>query len=524
MDGCKNSSAKTAVFVLLFAVTVFIGPAQTPSGQTGTSKAVIENADSSGLHEHNIQILRGNVVVRHDNARMYCDSAYFNDANQTVEAFGNVRYEQGDTLLIYGDYLHYDANIQLAKLRNHVHMIDKDVTLFTDSFDYDRYTNIAFYFNNGRLLDSINELKSVFAQYSPETKIARFQNAVRLDNPQFVLTCDTLEYSTETRIAYIVSPTVIESDSGTIYSDKGWYNSLSDKSLLQNRSLVVSKDKTKTITADSLFYSKTEGFIEAFGNMVLNDTVKKVILLGDYGYYNEITRFAFATDSAQMIEYSQTDSLFLHADTLSMQTTIEEEWEIKAYYGVRFYRVDMQGVCDSMQFNTVDSALNLYKNPILWNTGYQINGDTIQIIFADGVIKQMNVLHYSFAMQQLESRIDTSYFNQLTGKNLTAWFQDGEMYKMHVDGNAESVYYPIDEQESSFVGLFKSVSSYIDFDIKDRKPTRIVWYPESNCDMLPIPDLTPEDKFLKKFVNYDYLRPKSREDVFVGFITPYPIP
>ena len=503
-----------AMTVCFFVASFIIGVAQTPPRQGNPSKAIIEHADSSGLFERNIQVLQGNVVLRHDSSYMYCDSAYFNETAQTMEAFSNVRFEQGDTLFVYGDYLFYDANIRLAKLRNRVRMINNDVTLLTDSFNYDRNANLAYYFNNGQLLDSVNDLRSVYAQYSPGTKLAYFKNSVRLINPEFLLTCDTLAYSTESRIAFLVSPTVIESDSGTIYSDRGWYNTLTEESLLQNRSLVVSKDKTKTITADSLFYNKEQGFLEAFGDMVLNDTVKKLILLGNYGYYDENIKFAFATDSAQMIEYSQIDSLFLHADTLLMKT-IEADREIKAYYGVRFYRTDMQGVCDSLQFNTLDSVLNMYKNPILWNTGYQLNGDTIKILFNDSTIERLYVLQYSFAIEQLESNIDSSYFNQLKSKNLTAYFDEGEIYKMHVDGNAESIYYPIDEEDGSFVGLLKTVSSYIDFDIKNRKPIRINFYPEPDVDFLPIPDLTPEDKFLKDFINYDYLRPKRKEDIFI---------
>jgi hypothetical protein len=168
-----------------------------------------------------------------------------------------------------------------------------------------------------------------------------------------------------------------------------------------------------------------------------------------------------------------------------------------------------------LQFNTADSILNLYKNPILWNTGYQINGDTIKILFNDSTIDRMDVLRYSFAIQKLESSIDSSYFNQLKGKDMTAYFQGGEICRMYVDGNAESIYYPIDEKDGSFVCLYKTVSSYINFDIKNRKPTRIVYFPESDADILPIPDLTGEDKFLKDFINYNYLRPMSREDIFM---------
>jgi lipopolysaccharide export system protein LptA len=440
---------------------------------------------------------------------MYCDSAYQYTLTNSLDAFSNVMIKQGDTLSMYGDFLNYDANISLAKMRENVRMENNDVTLFTDNFDYDRRINIAYYFDGGMLVDSVNELNSIYGQYSPDTKIAFFKDQVHLTNPQFELTSDTLKYHTESKIADILGPTVIQSDSGTIYSSRGWYDTMVEESMLYDRSLVVSKDQTKNVTADSLFYTKSDGMVEAFGNMVLNDTVKKIILTGNYGLYNEVTKYAFATDSAQMIEFSRKDSLFLHADTLKMET-IDDEREVKAYHGVRFYRIDLQGVCDSLQFNTVDSILNLYQNPILWNAGYQINGDTIKILFNDSTVEKMYVLNYAFAFQD----VDTTYYNQLKGKTLTAYFTAGELYQINVDGSAESIYYPIDEKDASFIGRVKTESSFMVIKINNRKMSRISWYPEPKMEILPIPDLNPENKFLKDFKNYDYLRPKDREDIF----------
>jgi lipopolysaccharide export system protein LptA len=273
--------------------------------------------------------------------------------------------------------------------------------------------------------------------------------------------------------------------------------------------MVTSKDKTKTMTADTLFYNRQTGFGEAFSHMVLNDTVKKMILTGNYGYYDENTDFAFATDSAQFIEYSQKDSLFLHADTLQMQT-LGEERELKAFYGVRIYRVDLQGVCDSLQFNTKDSTLYLHKNPILWNTGYQISGDTIRILFNDSTVERVNVLNRSFAVEEK----DTTYFNQMKGKNLTAFFTGGELSQIEIEGNTESIYYPIEDKGTEFIGRNKTESTYMTIWVKDRKASRIRWLPEPKAEMLPIPDLNPEQKFLKDFVNYNYLRPKDKEDIF----------
>ncbi|MCL1933115.1 MAG: hypothetical protein FWF53_04795 [Candidatus Azobacteroides sp.] len=512
MAGFKNNAAKTSIFLLLFVIISFFGIPQKPPSNNPpkVTRVYVENADSTELEQNNnpnIYVLRGNVIFRHDSTYMYCDSAYLNNLSNSLEAFDNVRIEQGDTLFIYGDYLNYYGDTRLAKMRENVKMEDKEVTLFTDYFDYDRNKNLAYYFNGGMLIDSVNELTSVYGQYSPDTKIAFFKDSVRLVNPQFVLTSDTLNYHTKTKIATITGPTVIESDSGLVYSDRGWYNTITEESMLYDRSTVLSKDKTKTITADSLAYNKQEGFVEAFGDMILNDTVKKIIIMGDYGYYDEKNDFAFATDSAQMIEYSS-DSIFLHADTLLMKT-IDSTREIRAYYGVRFFRTDLQGVCDSMLYNTSDSLLKLYKNPILWNESYQLTGDTIKILFNDSTIERLNVLNYSFALQE----IDSTYYNQLKGRNLTAYFDAGEIYQMIMEGNGEAIYYDLDK-DATPLELSKSAASFITFMIKQRKIARIKWEPESTMDVIPIPDLTPDVKFLKDFVDYNYLRPKNKEDIF----------
>jgi len=516
MDGFKNSAVKTTVFLALFAATALFGMPQPPPSQTQSKKVTrvnIEHADSLESSQNNnpdIYVLRGNVIFRHDSSFMYCDSAYLYNLSNSMEAFDNVRIEQGDTLFIYGDYLNYYGNTQLAKMRDNVKMENNDVTLFTDSFDYDRAKNLGYYFNGGMLIDSLNELTSIYGQYSPDTKVAFFKNKVRLTNPQFVLTSDTLVYNTETKVAKIVSPTVIEADSGFVYSSSGWDNTLSGKSMLYDRSTVISKDRTKMITADSMAYDQTSGFVEAFGNMVLNDTLKKIIIMGNYGYYNEQTNFAFATDSAQMIEYSQQDSLFLHADTLLMKT-IDSIRDVNAYYGVRFYRTDLQGVCDSLHYSTADSILQMHKHPIVWNEAYQLTGDTIKVLFNDSTIERMYALNYAFAMQ----KIDSTYYNQLKGRTMIGYFSGGEIYQLDVEGNGEAIYYNLDNKTAAPLELSKTGAPFITFWIKNRKLVRGKWNPEAKQDLFPIPDLTSDNKFLKDFIDYDYLRPKNREDIFI---------
>jgi lipopolysaccharide export system protein LptA len=509
-----NKKSFSALSALFFIACMVMGGVQQnpPPSKTGATRIYEEYADSMIMQKEinpDVHIFRGNVRFRHDSTYLHCDSAYLYMTNNSLEAFSNVKIEQGDTLFIYGDYLIYEGNTSIAKMRENVRMENNNLTLFTDNFDFDRIKNIGYFFDGGMLIDSINELTSIYGKYSPSSKIATFNQNVVLTNPQFVLHSDTLIYNTVNKVTNIVGPTIIESDSGTIYSNKGWYNTITDESTLLERSIVVSDDKTKTMTADTLFFNRHTGFGEAYGHMILNDTAKKIILMGDYGYYDGQTKFAFATDSAQMIEYSMPDSLFLHADTLQMQT-IGRERELKAFYGVRFFRNDLQGVCDSLQFQTRDSVLNLYKNPVLWNTEYQLTGDTIRTFFNDSTIEKVDVLNYAFSMQQ----IDTAYYNQLKGRNLYAFFTAGELNRIEVHGNAESIYYPLDDDSLSFIGQNSTESSFMIVTVNNRKPVEIWWYPQPKMKMLPIPDLAPEKKYLKDFVNYNYIRPKNKDDIF----------
>jgi lipopolysaccharide export system protein LptA len=463
-----------------------------------------------------VQVLKGSVVFRHDSSYMYCDSAYFYESTNSLDAFDHVRMEQGDTLFISGDRLFYNGNTQLARLRKNVKMINrqatqtpdslKDVILTTDSLNYDRLNNVGYYFDKGKIVDEENTLTSTFGEYRVNTKLAIFNDSVKLDNSQFVLTSDTLHYSTDSKIATILGPSIIESDSGTIYTSKGWYNTTTDVSSLLDRSQVISGNRI--LIGDSIHYDKANAFSEVFGNMVLIDTAQMVTLEGQYGYYDEKTEFAFATDSARFLEYSRGDTLFLHADTLQMTTVDSTFREIKAYYGVRFYRVDAQGVCDSMMFNTRDSILYMYTDPVLWNENYQIYGDTILVYMNDSTVDHAHIIQFALAAQELEP----TYYNQLKGNDMLAFFKDQALHQIDVSGNAESIFYPIDN--GSMIGLNKTKSPYLSIWLKESKLERLKIWPTPEGTLTPIPDLNPDQKTLGDFYWFDYLRPLNKDDIY----------
>lgn len=471
-----------------------------------------DEAQADKQQRPDVQVLIGSVRMKHDSMYMFCDSALIFEKSNSVEAFGNVRMEQGDTLFIYGDYLYYDGMSQLAMIRENVRMINRKTELTTDSLNYDRLYNLGYYFEGGTLTDEENVLTSEWGEYSPATKLAVFNHDVKLVNPQFVLTSDTLKYSTLSKIATILGPSDIVSDNNHIYSERGEYNTTTDQAQLLDRSVLTNEGKR--LTGDSLYYDRKLGYGEAFENVVMNDTVNKNMLTGNYCFYNELTGNALATQRAVAIDYSQGDSLYMHGDTLRLITynldTDSMYREMRVYHKVRAYRTDVQAVCDSLVYNSKDSCMTMYTDPIVWNGNQQLLGEEIKVYMNDSTIDWAHIINQALAIE----RKDSIHYNQVAGKEMKAFFEKGEMRQVDVNGNVLVIYYPVEEKDSSLIGLDYTEGGFLRMLLKDRRMERGSFIGKASGTMYPMTQIPPDKYKLASFAWFDYIRPRDKEDIF----------
>lgn len=513
----NNSFSKSILLtgmLCLFGAYLLWGQKPQQKPQKKKTKVDLLHADegrADKLARPDVQVLIGSVKMRHDSMYMYCDSALIFENTNSVEAFNNVRMEQGDTLFIYGDYLYYDGITQLAQVRENVKMINRNTTLLTDSLNYDRIYDLGYYFEGGTLMDEENVLTSDWGEYSPVTKQSVFNHDVKLVNPKFILTSDTLKYNTQSKIATILGPSEIVNDKNHIYSERGIYNTLTEQAELLDRSVMTNEGKK--LTGDSLFYDSKIGYGEAFDNVVMNDTINRNMLTGDYCFYNELTDSAFATKRAVAIDYSQGDSLFMHADTLMMTTynlnTDSVFRKMRAFHKVRMYRIDIQGVCDSLVYNSKDSCVTMYRDPILWNAGQQLLGEEIKIYLNDSTIDWAHIINQALAVEMK----DSLHYNQIAGKEMKAFFEEGEMRKVEVIANLLLIFYP-EEKDSTMIGLNSSEGSLLHMFLKNGKMTKAVMIGKNNGVLYPM-DQIPADKMkLPTFAWFDYIRPRNKDDIF----------
>ncbi len=450
--------------------------------------------------------LLGNVVFRHEGAVMYCDSAYFYSTTNSLDAFNNVYINQGDSLHLYGDVLYYDGNTRKARVRKNVKLVSKETNLLTDALDFNLKTNVGYYTTGADIINGQNELTSWEGYYYSNSKMYFFKDTVIIKNPDYNIYSDTLKYNTISNIAYFLGPTEIISDSNYIYCEDGWYNTETNISLLKDNARL--QNPRQTIKGDSLYYERESGYGEAYCNVELVDTEQKIILKGNFATYNQSAEDAMITDRAELIQITDTDSIYIHADTLTSEVDTSGYKIVKGFYGVKMFKTNLQGKCDSMSYSFSDSIIRLYYEPVLWSDENQLTSEYIEIRTKNNKIDQLHLIKLAFIISQE----DTVKFNQIKGKDMVCYFKDNELYRVNVNGNGQTIYYPKDKNE--VIGVNKAESSDLVIFLKGNKVQEIIFYTKPDATLYPL-DKAPQNELrLKDFVWLEKYRPANKEDIF----------
>jgi lipopolysaccharide export system protein LptA len=447
-----------------------------------------------------------NVQFSHEGVLMYCDSAYFYPDVNSLDAFNHVHIVQGDTVNLFGDFLHYDGNSRMAQIRKNVKLVGKNTILTTRALDFDLSRNIGYYKSHADIVSNDNNLSSRQGYYYSKQQMYYFRDSVILRNPKYTIYSDTLQYQTTTRIAYFFGPTEIVSDSNYIYCENGWYNTESNKSMLKQRALV--RNTSQTITGDSLYYERETGYGEGYKNIELLDKEQNMILRGNHALINQKENRALLTDSAQFIFITGEDSVFVHADTLRAVPDSAGRRQLKAYYNVRLFKPNLQGVCDSLYYSTSDSILRLYNKPVLWSGGNQLSAEYIEIWTKNKQLDQLHMQQLAFIINQE----DSAKFNQIKGKSMICFFRNNDLYKITVNGNGQTVYYAKDKEQ--LIGVNIAQSSDLIITVKLNKPDIIRFINKPNAVLYPLGLAPKEELILKDFKWHDSERPKNKLDIF----------
>jgi lipopolysaccharide export system protein LptA len=452
----------------------------------------------------------GNVVFTQDNTIGYCDSAYsYINENYTV-AYGNpVRIYINDTITLTGDQVIYNGNTKITTITGKVILKDNNSALYTDNLTYDINYDYGYYPTWGKMINNEDTLTSNTGYYYTKEKIVYLKGNVILVNDSYTMNCDSLRYNTQNEVVYFISPTQLISEDNVINTKSGWYDTKNDNALLVDE--VELNNKDQKLTGDSLYYDRNKKFGIGWNNIVLTDTVKGYVVKGNYLEYAELGGHSMTTDSALLIMIDQTDSLFLHADTLRLLfDTLQNPLEIYAFNHAKYFNKDMQGACDSMVYMITDSTLTMYFNPVLWSGENQLTADTIRFTIIDSINTRLELCKSGYIVSSL---FENTEFNQIKGTHIVGYIKNNKLEQVEVINNAECIYYIVDE-DTALIGINVSLTSEMRLVFDNNKIQRIHYYNKPDGKIFADGDLKKEDRLLKDFRWLDFYRPKEILDIF----------
>jgi len=479
--------------------------------------------------------LLDNVVMKHQNSLIYSDSVHFYGQENLAKLFGNVRIEdQKDSVTTYSTYGEYDGNNQLAKLRNQVVFKNKETTLYTDFLDYNRELGEANYFNSGKVVDSTNVLTSENGLYETLKDQITFTEAVVLENPDYTLKSNSLIYNTLSKVAETEGITNIESKEGNkLNARKGTFYDTEAKIFRFYDGDVETENSL--VSAEILYYDENQQYYEATENVSVYNKERNVEIFGEEGKYWEELKYSKVYGNALVRKYFEADTLYMIADTLISQDSEDATNRyLQAFSNMRMIKSDISGRSDSMVYIYSDSTIYLHGDPVLWNNKSQITADSISFLIANEDIDKAFLKDNAFAITK-----DTlSNYNQIRGRKMTGYFLEGQMSKLDVEGNGESLYFAL-ENDTTIRGVNKLLCGRIIMSFTEGQVSSISHTIKPEASFTPPHMLDEEGTSLSGFVwredeqptikmINDWRRPKERKENEFNFFNepdvdiPYP--
>lgn len=468
----------------------------------------------------------GQVHVFHDGIDMWCDQAIIYAKDNFIEAYGNVKMKQGDSINMNANYAEYSGKTELAFASGDVVLIEPSSRLTTDKLYFDRVKQQAFYKTGGTVVrDSSGTITSTIGRYYMNQKKYQFVNKVKLVNPDYVLETEQLDYYTENAYAYMFGPSTITDATSKIYSERGFYDTKNKVGHFVKKSRIDYDNRI--IEGDSLFFNRLKNFASATNNITVTDTINNSIIKGHYAEVFKNKDSVFITKRALAITLQENDSIFMHADTL-MVTGKPENRITRAFRNAKIYKSDMSGKADSIHANhktgltklinlsrlSSGDAFATQRKPILWNFANQMTGDTIHLKSNPKTEKLDSLIVFENAFLISRDTISEDGYNQISGKHLYGLFNDNNKLKqVDVIKNAESIYYARND-ENELIGIEKSKSASIAMFFEANEIIELRKNNQVDGNLYPDKDIPKNARKLRGFDWREDERPTSVESLF----------
>ena len=156
--------------------------------------------------------------------------------------------------------------------------------------------------------------------------------------------------------------------------------------------------------------------------------------------------------------------------------------------------------------------MTMYHDPIVWSGNRQLTGEMIKVFMADSTVREAQVLGQALSIEMLS---DTIHYNQLSSKNLFAYFKKGNVRQTDAVSNVRAIFFPVDDKDTTLIGLNYTETDTMRMYIAPNRQLQRIWMPKAQGTLYPMTQIPADKLRLDVFAWFDYIRPVDKDDVFI---------
>lgn len=511
-----------------------------------------------------IAMFRKKVKLTDGNSTLYTEEMDY-DMNGKVGVYRNGgRIEDSKQTTLYSKQGYYYADIKDVYFFGDVKMSDPEVALASDSLLYNTTSEVATFIAPTTIKsgNNISFVKSGY--YDKKTKKAVFAGRSIVRDSTSTIIADNMVMDDKTGFGEAKGNVQYKDTAQGVllFSNRVFFNKEKKNFLATEKPvMVVVQDKDSVyISADTIYSGLMKdlklfkgGYLKAF------DTVKGKTVMNVDSLLQTGTPLVVKKDSAFIKDSSVTKQNNIQNDSIAVvspkiekplvKDSISEKQPvpaiiknenptgkdssrlstvklmkdsskvdtdtlrfITAFRHVRIYNDSLQAVADSMFYSGIDSAFQLFYEPIAWSKGSQVTGDTIYVYTKNKKPARLYVFENALLVQSVKE--GAGFYNQIKGRTINGYFKEGELDYVNAKGTAESIYYAQDN-DSAFVGMNRTTADMIDFYLENREAKKVKYTSSVKGTTYPIRQVPDNQKKLENFKWLEKRRPKSKLELFL---------
>ncbi|HFA51753.1 MAG TPA: hypothetical protein ENJ95_22280 [Bacteroidetes bacterium] len=426
-----------------------------------------------------------------------------------------------------GDTISYNSKNETYSTRGRSHIVDGDQILDADQVDYIKERELGIAVGNVVFTDTTQKM-TVICEYAENSKKRNFLKAFggrdslgrpsrpllikEIDGDSIFISADTLiSFNPRSSLQSSVSSTQSAGSQSLVEVDStglgGTFLEGKDSVGLAGTEVVDTVLLERPL--DSIPIAVANKMAEESGQIA--ELIEKPNTPPDSLEAKEIDTPLLDLLDEMIPEKDTTDQITQNSKLKTQNSPTQnsqEERIILAYNDVRIYKSDLQALCDSLAYSSADSLFKLFDEPIIWSDTSQFTADHIDIQLANNAIDRIFMKENSFIVNSP----DELFFNQIKGRNSTAFFRSGELRNVRVVGNAESVYYALDD-DRAYIGVNKTLCSEMKILFGNNEVEGIVFYAQPKANLFPMKDADHEALKLEGFSWQIGRRPGSVQEI-----------